>query len=161
MQAHKIKSTLKSLLFWLSFIFFQVIRIMSAAALEALRKELPRGTMVGQNRRTYRDPAAVGNKDLVLSQGDPPSGVKKQVPSVRDMAVQVDPPQHAPTKVPPGRLSGTSSVKTMAMQADLPQRSPVTSRTNDLQQTKDESRKDHLQAPKEALGAPRSQQLIA
>ena len=47
------------------------------------------------------------------------------------------------------------------MQADLPQRSPVTPRTDDPQQTKDESRKDHLQAPKEALGAPRSQQSTA
>ena len=146
---------------------------MSAAAIEAFHKEvdisgslrlsstLPRRTTAGQSRRTYRDPAAVGDKDSVLSQGDPPSGVKKQVPSVRDMAVQVDPPQHAPTKVPPGRPSGTPSVKTTAMQADLPQRSPVTSRTDDLQQTKDESRKDHLQAPKEALGTPRSQQSTA
>ena len=50
---------------------------MSAAALEALRKELPRGTTVGQNRRTYRGPVAVGDEDSVLSQGDPPSGVKK------------------------------------------------------------------------------------
>lgn len=69
----------------------------------------------------------------MLSQGDPLSVVKKQVPSVRDMAVQVD----------------------------LPQRSPVTPRTDDAQQTKDESRKDHLQAPKEALDAPDNQQLTA
>jgi hypothetical protein len=40
------------------------------------------------------------------------------------------------------------------MQADLPQRSLVTLRTDGPQQTKDESRKDHLQAPKEALDAP-------
>jgi hypothetical protein len=103
---------------------------MSAAALEALCKELPYGTTVGQNRRTYRDPAVVEDGDSVLSQGDPPLGVKKQVPSVRDMAVQVDQPQHAPIKVPPGQPSGTPSVKTTAMQADLPQRLPVTSRTN-------------------------------
>ena len=97
---------------------------------------LPRGTTAGQNRRTYRDPAVVEDEDSVFSQGDPPSGVKQQ-----------------PSRTP--------SVKTMAMQADLPQRSPVTSRTDDLQQTKDESRKDHLQAPKEALGVPRSQQSTA
>ena len=79
----------------------------------------------------------------------------------RDMAVQVDQPKHAPIEVPPGQSSGTLSVKTTAMQADLPQRSPMTPRTDDPQQTKDESRKDHLQAPKEALGAPRSQQSTA
>ena len=93
----------------------------------------------------------------MLSQGDPPSGVKKQVPSVRDMAVQVDQSQHIPVKVPSGQPSGTPSVKTTAMQADLPQRSPVTPRTDDPQQTKDMSRKDHLQAPEEALDAPRNQ----
>jgi hypothetical protein len=103
---------------------------MSAGALEAFRKELPHGTTVGQNGRTYRDPVAVGNEDLVLSQGDPPSGVKKQVPSVRDMAVQVDHPKHAPVKVPSGQPSGTPSIKTTAMQADLPQRSPIISRTD-------------------------------
>ena len=101
---------------------------MLAAAIEAFYKEvdigrlgstLPRGTTAGQNRRTYRDPAAVGDEDPVLSQGDPPSGVKKQVPSIRDMAVQVDPPQHTPTKVPLGRPSGTPFVKTTAMQADV------------------------------------------
>jgi hypothetical protein len=70
------------------------------------------------------------------------------------MAVQVDQPRHAPIKVPSGQLSGTPSVKTTAMQADLPQRSPVTSWANDPQQTKDISRKDCLQAPKEALDAP-------
>ena len=96
----------------------------------------------------------------MLSQEDPPSGVKKQVPSVRDMAIQVDQPKHAPVKVPPGQPSGTSSVKTTAMQADLPQRSPVTPRTDGPQQTKDESRKDHLQALKEALDA-HSQQSTA
>ena len=64
---------------------------MLAAALGALHKELPRGTTVGQNRRRYRDLAvAIDDTDTVLSQGDTPSGVKKQVPSVRDMAVQVD-----------------------------------------------------------------------
>ena len=75
------------------------------------------------------------------------------MPSVRDMAVQADQPKHVPVKVPPGQLSGISSVKTTAMQADLPQRSPVTSRTDNPRQTKDMSRKDHLQAPKEALDA--------
>ena len=93
---------------------------MSAAALEALRKELPRGTIVGQNRRTCRDPAVVEDEDSVLSQGDPPLGVKKQVPSVRDMAVQVDQLQHVLVKVPPGQPSGTPPVKTTAVQADLP-----------------------------------------
>jgi hypothetical protein len=89
-QAHEIGSTLESFLFWLSFILFQVVRIMSAAALEALREELPRGTTAGQNRRTYRDPAVVDDEGSVFSQEDPPSCVKKQVPSVRDMAMQVD-----------------------------------------------------------------------
>jgi hypothetical protein len=101
---------------------------------------------------------AVGNKDPVFSQGDPPSGIKKQVPSVRDMAVQVDQPKHAPIKVPPGQPSRTSSVKATAIQADLPQRSP---RTNNPRQAKDRSRKDHLQAPEEALDAPRNQQSTA
>ena len=40
---------------------------MSAGALEAFRKELPRGTTVGQNRRTYRDPAVVDDEGSVLS----------------------------------------------------------------------------------------------
>jgi hypothetical protein len=62
----------------------------------------------------------VDNKGSVFSREDPPSGVKKQVPSVRDIAVQVDQPKHAPVKVPPGQLSGTSSIKTTAIQADLP-----------------------------------------
>jgi hypothetical protein len=70
---------------------------------------------------------AVDNKDSVLSQGDPPLGDKKQVASIRDMAVQVDQPRHAPIKVPSGQLSGTPSIKTTAIQADLPQRLPVTS----------------------------------
>jgi hypothetical protein len=39
------------------------------------------------------------------------------------------------------------------MQADLPQRLPVTPRTDNPQQTKDRNRKNHLQAPKEALDA--------
>ena len=123
---------------------------MLVAAVEAFYEEvdvgrlsstLPRRTTAGQNRRTHQDPAAV--------------------PSVRDMAVQADQLKHTPVKVPPGQPSGTSSVKTTAMQADLPQRSPITSRTDGLQQTKDESRKDHLQAPKEALGVPHSQQSTA
>ena len=102
----------------------------------------------------------VDNEDSVLSQGDPPSGVKKQVPSVRDIAVQVDQPQHVPIKVPLKQPSGTPSIKTAAMQADLPRRSPVTPRTDNPQQTKGVNRKDHLQAPKEALDA-RNQQLTA
>ena len=147
---------------------------MSAAALEAFHEEvdvgrslrlsstLPRGTTAGQNGRTHQDPAVVEDEDSVLSQGDPPSGVKEQVPSVRDMAVQVDQPKHAPIKVPSGQPSGTSSVKTEPMQTDLPQHLPVTSRTNNHQQTKDISRKDRLQAPGEALDAlPYNQQLTA
>ena len=165
-QAHEIRSVLESFLYWLSFIFFRVIQIVLAASVEAFHEEvdigrlsrtLPRGTTAGQNRRTYRDPVAVGDEDSVFSQGDPPSGAKKQVPSVSDAAVQVDQPQHARTKVPPGQLSGTPSVKTTAGQADLPQRSP---RADDPQQMKDMSRKDHLQAPKEALEA-RNQQSTA
>jgi hypothetical protein len=38
------------------------------------------------------------DKDSVLSQGDPPSGVKKQVSSVRDIAIQVDQPQQLPVQ---------------------------------------------------------------
>jgi hypothetical protein len=113
---------------------------MSAAAQEAFHEEvdvgrlsstLPRGITAGQNRWTYRDPVTVGDEDPVLSQGDPPSGVKKQVLSVRDMAVQVDQPKHAPVKVLSGQPSGTPSVKTTAIQADLPQRTPVTPRIGD------------------------------
>ena len=80
-QAHEIGSAFESFLFWLSFVFFRVILIMSAAAQEALRKELPRGTIAGQNGRTHQDSV------VVLSQEDTPSDVKKQVPSVTDMAV--------------------------------------------------------------------------
>ena len=105
--------------------------------------------------------AAVKDKDSVLSQGDPPSGVKKQVPSVRDIAIQVDQPQHTRTQVPPGQPSRTSAVETVVTQADLPQHSPVTSRTDNPQQTKEMSRKDHLQAPKEALDIPYGQQSTA
>jgi hypothetical protein len=65
----------------------------------------------------------------------------------------VDQPQHASIKVPLGQLSRTPSIRTTAIQADLSQRSPVTPRTDSPQQTKDKSRKDHLQAPKEALDA--------
>ena len=65
------------------------------------------------------------DEDSVLSQGDPPSGVKKQVPSDSDAAVQVDQPQHVPVKVTPGQLSETPSVKTTAIQADQPQHLPV------------------------------------
>ena len=138
---------------------------MSAAALEAFRKDvedtLPRRTTADRNGRTNQAPAVVDDEDSVFSRGDPPSGVKKQVPSVRDTAVQAGQPKHVPVKVPLGQLSGTSSVRITAMQADLPQRSPMTPRTDDAQQTKDMSRKDHLQAPKEALDAPDNQQSTA
>ena len=104
---------------------------------------------------------AVNDEDSVCSQRDP-SDVKKQVPSVRDMAIQVDQPQRASVKVPPGQPSGTSAVETVVIQADLPQRSPVTPRTDNPQQTKEKSRKDHLQAPKDALNPPScDQQSIA
>ena len=170
-QVHEIRSVLESFLFWVSFIFFQVIRIVSAAAIEAFHEEvdvarsvrlsstLPRGTTAGQNRRTYRDPAVVDDEGSAFSQGGSPSGIKKQVPSMRDVAIQVDQPKHAPVKVPSGQPSRTP-LPQAAVQADLPQRSPVTPRTDDPQQTKDVSRKDHLQAPKEALDA-RSQQSTA
>ena len=146
---------------------------MSAAALKVFHEEinvgrsvrlsstLPHKITVGQNRRTYREPAVVDDEGSVFSQEDPPSYIKKQVPSVKDMAVQVDQLKHAPVKVPLGQPSGTSSVKTTAMQADLPQRSPMILRTDGPQQTKDMSHKDHLQAPKEDLDAPRSQQSTA
>ena len=64
----------------------------------------------------------VDDEGSVFSQEDPPLGIKKQVPSVRDMAIQVDHPRHAPVKVPSGQLSRTPSIKTTAMQTDLPQR---------------------------------------
>ena len=80
---------------------------------------------------------------------------------MRDMAVQVDQPQHVSVKVPLEQPSGTPSVKTTAIRADLPQRSPVIPRTDNYQQTKDISRKDCPQAPKEALDAPHDQQLTA
>ena len=74
------------------------------------------------------------DEDSVLFQKDRPSGVKEQVPSVRDMATP----------------------------ADLPQRLLVTPRINDPQQTKDRGHKDRLQAPKEALNAsPYDQQSTA
>ena len=66
----------------------------------------------------------------------------------------MDQPQHISIKVPLGQLSRTSAVETVATQADLPQRS---SRTDDPQQAKDRNRKDHLQAPKEALDASNQQ----
>ena len=127
-QAHEIGSILESVLFWLSFIFFRIIQIISAAAQEAFRKEaedLPRRTTVSQNRRTYRDPAVVEDNNSVLSQEDPPSGFKKQAPSNSNAAVQVDQPQYVAVKVPPGQLSGTPSVKTTAIQADQPQQLPI------------------------------------
>ena len=86
----------------------------------------------------------VDDKGSVFSQEDPPLRVKKQEPSVRDMAIQVNQLKHTPIKVPLGQLSRTPSIKTTAMQADLPQRSPVTPRTDNPQQTKEVSRRDHL-----------------
>ena len=74
---------------------------------------------------------AVNDADTVLSQGDTPLGVKKQAPSVRDIAIQVDQPQHKHTQVPQGQPSRTSAVETVVIQADLPQHSPMTSRTDD------------------------------
>jgi hypothetical protein len=59
----------------------------------------------------------------VLSQEDPPLGVKKQVPSDSDAAVRVDQPQYAAVKVPPGQPSGT--LPQAAVQADQPQQLPV------------------------------------
>ena len=72
---------------------------MSAAAVEAFQEEadisgslrlsstLPRRTTAGQNGRKYQGPVAVDDEDAVPSQEDRPPGVKKQVPSIRDMAV--------------------------------------------------------------------------
>ena len=88
---------------------------------------LPRETKptASQNGQTHQDLVAVDNEDSVFSQGDPPSGVKKQVPPVTATAIQADQPQ---------RLS----------------------RTDDPQQAKDRSRKDHLRAPEEAPDAQQS-----
>ena len=98
----------------------------------------------------------------MLSQRDPPLGVKKQVPSIRDMAVQVDQPQQSPIKVPLGQLFRTPSIKAMSMQVDLLQCLPVTPKTNSPQQMKDKNYKDYLQVPEEALDtSPYDQQLMA
>ena len=53
---------------------------------------LPRETKptAGQNGRTHQDSVAVDDKDSMFSQGDPPSGIKKQVPSVTAMTRQAD-----------------------------------------------------------------------
>ena len=129
------------------------------AALEAFHEEvdiggsvrlsstLPRRVTVGQNRRTYRDLVVVEDGNSVLSQEDRPLGVKKQPEGTKAYT------SFAKYKPTPGQPSRTPLCQT-AMQADLPQRSLVIPRTNDPQQTKDISRKDHLQAPKEALDAP-------
>ena len=45
---------------------------------------------------------AVDNENAVLSQKDRPPGIKKQVSSVRDIAVQMDQPKRVPIEVPPG-----------------------------------------------------------
>ena len=86
---------------------------MLAGALEALYKELPRGTTVGQNGRTYRDPAVVEDGDSVFSQEDRPPGVKKQ-PEGTEAYTSFT--KYKPT---PGQLFRTPSVKTTAIQADL------------------------------------------
>ena len=99
----------------------------------------------------HQDSVAVDDEDSMFSQGDPPSGIKKQVPPVTATTRQADQPQHAPVEAPPGQPSGTSSVRTTAMQADLPQRLP---RTDNPQQMKDKSCKGHLQA----LDTPYNQQ---
>jgi len=91
---------------------------------------------------------AVDDEDTVLSQEDQPLGVKKQPEGTEAYTSFAE---YKPTL---GQPSGTSSVKTTAMQVDVPRRLPVTPRTDNPQQTKDMSRKDHLQAPKEALDAP-------
>ena len=114
-QAHEIGSILESFLFWLSFIFFRVIRIVSVAAVEAFHEEadisrsprlsstLPRGATAGQNRRTYRDPAVVEDGDSVLSQEDRPPGVKKQPEGTEAYT------SFAEYKPTPGQLSRTPS----------------------------------------------------
>ena len=44
--------------------------------------------------------------------------------SVKDIAIQVDQPKHAPAKVPPGQPSGTP-LPQAAIQVDQPQHFPV------------------------------------
>ena len=136
-QAHKIGSLLESFLFWLSFIFFRVIRIISVAAVKAFHEEadisrsprlsstLPRGATAGQNRRTYQDPA-VEDGDSVLSQEDRPPGVKKQPEGTEAYTSFVE---YKPT---PGQPSRTPSPQA-AVQVDLLQRLPVTPRINNPQ----------------------------
>jgi hypothetical protein len=65
----------------------------------------------------------VADEDSVLSQDDPPSGIKKQALSDSGGSVQVDQPQYAAVKVPPGQPSGT--LPQAAIQADQPQQLPV------------------------------------
>ena len=88
----------------------------------------------------------VEDEDSVLSQEDRPPGVKKQPEGTKAYT------SFAEYKPTPGQPSRTPSSQA-AMQADLPQHLPVTPRTDDPQQTKDRNRKDHVQAPKEALDA--------
>ena len=138
-QAHEIGSILESFLFWLSFIFFQVIRIISTAALKAFRKEadigrnarlsstLPRGTTAGWNGRTNQD-LVVNNEDSMLSQEDSPSGVKKQVPSITATAVQVDQPQHLPVQA--AREVHHVFIPTVAMPDPFSQEAPRFNRKN-------------------------------
>jgi len=65
-QAHKIGSLLESFLFWLSFIFFQVIQIILAAALEVFYKETK--STASQSGQTHQDSVAVNHEDSMLSQ---------------------------------------------------------------------------------------------
>ena len=74
-QAYKIGYALESFLFWLSFIFFRAIWIMSAAAVEAFREEVDisgslrpsstplHGTTAGQSGQTHQGPVAVVVED--------------------------------------------------------------------------------------------------
>ena len=82
----------------------------------------------------------------MLSQEDRPPGVKKQPEGTEAYTsfAEYKPILGQPSRTP---------LPQAAVQADLPQRLPVTPRTDDPQQTKDRNRKDHLQAPKEALDA--------
>jgi hypothetical protein len=60
----------------------------------------------------------------VLSQEDWLPDIKKQAPSVKDTAIQVNQPKHTPVKVLPEQPSKTP-LPQAAMQADQPQHFPV------------------------------------
>ena len=66
----------------------------------------------------------VKDKDTIPPQGDRPSGIKKQVPFVRDIAIQVNQPKYAPVKVPLEQLSGTPLLQA-AMQTGQLQHLPI------------------------------------